>query len=561
MIMIFVVSIAAACYYYYVVPQPARLHVLYTSSDLMVNEVVNDFKEWYGSPIEITLTPTDYQSAYETVTNPYRKPEAEIWWGAPLLLFEKASGSLLPYNVTHKNEMETAVHSCPLMDLDQNTPRWYAASLYALGLVYNEQILDALDLTKPETWADLLKAECEENITMVDPAQSEFTQPFIMLIIQSQNWTKAWEYLVRVSAFIKNYDDTEVTSVLKVESGYLPMAIVPDFYAYDRIQQLEQIGVHSLNFTYLDATVLQPDPIAIIRWGEHLEEAKAFMNYILSQQAQTIIGKYRLPIQNVMTSPPRINPFDSNFPYVPNYNKTFEEIGKEIVKDYYKVWMTENHVQLREVWAKIKEANETSVWKNFTYPGYYMMRSQVDTLYEQTNGWTENVSSYIAEWQLVRDETLLGSVIRVLLRTDMGDITIQLFDDMPITTGNFKKLVQEGVYDGTIFHRVIDGFMIQGGDPTGTGSGDPTIPTIPDEFTDHNRNDRGTIAMANAGPNTGSSQFFINLVDNNYLDSQHPVFGKVIEGMDVVDNIAKVETDENYRPLQEIKLIKAEIIS
>ena len=153
-----------------------------------------------------------------------------------------------------------------------------------------------------------------------------------------------------------------------------------------------------------------------------------------------------------------------------------------------------------------------------------------------------------------------SSTDRVLLKTNMGDIVIELYDDMPITAGNFKELVQQGVYDGTIFHRVIDGFMIQGGDPTGTGHGDPSIPTIPDEFTDHNRNNRGTMAMANAGPNTGSSQFFINLVDNNYLDSKHPVFGKVVEGMDVVDSIGKVETDEDDRPLQEVRIIKAQLV-
>jgi len=153
-----------------------------------------------------------------------------------------------------------------------------------------------------------------------------------------------------------------------------------------------------------------------------------------------------------------------------------------------------------------------------------------------------------------------SSTGKVLLRTNMGNIVIELYGDMPITAGNFKDLVQQEVYDGTIFHRVIDGFMIQGGDPTGTGYGDPAIPTIPDEFTDHNRNDRGTIAMANAGPNTGSSQFFINLVDNNHLDSKHPVFGKVIEGMDVVDSIGKVETDENDRPLNDVRLIKAELV-
>ncbi len=150
---------------------------------------------------------------------------------------------------------------------------------------------------------------------------------------------------------------------------------------------------------------------------------------------------------------------------------------------------------------------------------------------------------------------------KVLLHTSMGDITIQLRNDMPITTGNFKNLVEKGTYNGTIFHRVIDGFMIQGGDPTGTGYGDPSIPEIKDEFTRKNRNDRGTISMANAGPNTGSSQFFINLVNNNFLDGKHPAFGKVVAGMDVVDAIGKVATNRNDRPLKNVTIINASIVS
>ena len=149
---------------------------------------------------------------------------------------------------------------------------------------------------------------------------------------------------------------------------------------------------------------------------------------------------------------------------------------------------------------------------------------------------------------------------KVLLHTNMGDITIALRNDMPITIGNFKKLVQQGTYNGTIFHRVIPGFMIQGGDPTGTGYGDPSIPEIKDEFTNTNRNDRGTIAMANAGPNTGSSQFFINQVNNNFLDSKHPAFGKVISGMDVVEKIAKVSTNRNDKPLTNVTIISASIL-
>ena len=151
---------------------------------------------------------------------------------------------------------------------------------------------------------------------------------------------------------------------------------------------------------------------------------------------------------------------------------------------------------------------------------------------------------------------------RVKFETNYGDIIINLYSDMPITTKNFLDLVSKGIYDGTIFHRVIEGFMIQGGDPTGTGFGDPSISSIPDEFTHSsgNKNNRGTISMANAGPNTGSSQFFINVADNNYLDLKHPVFGKVIQGMEVVDEISRVQTDLQDKPIEEIKIIRAIVV-
>src|SRR3989344_2622710 len=150
---------------------------------------------------------------------------------------------------------------------------------------------------------------------------------------------------------------------------------------------------------------------------------------------------------------------------------------------------------------------------------------------------------------------------KIKLETNMGNIIIELYKEKPITAGNFEKLVKEGFYNGVIFHRVIEDFMIQGGDPTGTGMGGPEY-KIKDEFTndDYDRNDRGTISMANSGPNTGGSQFFINLVDNNFLDGKHPVFGKVIEGMDVVDKIAEVQTDSEDRPLKDVVIIKAYLI-
>jgi len=156
----------------------------------------------------------------------------------------------------------------------------------------------------------------------------------------------------------------------------------------------------------------------------------------------------------------------------------------------------------------------------------------------------------------------------VKMRTSLGNIVIELFDDMPITAGNFKDLVNKGFYNGTVFHRVIGGFMIQGGCPEGTGMGGPGY-NIKDEFIKGRSNIRGTISMANTGlPDSGGSQFFINLVDNTYLDrddprtpSAHPVFGRVVEGMDVVDTIGKTATGRNDRPLKDVIIEKAEVVN
>ncbi len=156
---------------------------------------------------------------------------------------------------------------------------------------------------------------------------------------------------------------------------------------------------------------------------------------------------------------------------------------------------------------------------------------------------------------------------QVILHTNMGDIALKMYDDMPITAGNFVELAKKGFYDGTIFHRIIDQFMIQGGDPTGTGMGGPGY-NIQDEFVKGHSNARGTISMANTGqPNTGGSQFFINTVDNGYLDwdnprtpSKHPVFGEVVSGMDVVDRISKVDTDRRDKPLRDVTIVRAEVV-
>jgi peptidyl-prolyl cis-trans isomerase B (cyclophilin B) len=134
------------------------------------------------------------------------------------------------------------------------------------------------------------------------------------------------------------------------------------------------------------------------------------------------------------------------------------------------------------------------------------------------------------------------------LQTNHGSIEVELFDeDAPKTVENFTNLAKDGFYDGVIFHRVIPDFMIQGGDPTGTGTGGPGY-TFEDEFNEH-KVERGALAMANAGPNTNGSQFFIVVIEAApWLDGKHTVFGRVTSGMEVVDTIVELPRDGRDKP-------------
>ena len=146
------------------------------------------------------------------------------------------------------------------------------------------------------------------------------------------------------------------------------------------------------------------------------------------------------------------------------------------------------------------------------------------------------------------------------LHTNHGTIELELYDDdAPKTVDNFVKLARDGFYDGVIFHRVIPDFMIQGGDPTGTGMGGPGY-TFEDEFNDH-KVERGALAMANAGPNTNGSQFFIVTTEAApWLDGKHTVFGKVTDGMDAVDSIEKSDTDANDKPREPAVIERVELV-
>ncbi|TGL36653.1 peptidylprolyl isomerase [Leptospira koniambonensis] len=144
--------------------------------------------------------------------------------------------------------------------------------------------------------------------------------------------------------------------------------------------------------------------------------------------------------------------------------------------------------------------------------------------------------------------------------TNRGTFSVLLEDEKaPITAGNFIQLAQKGFYDGLVFHRIIANFMIQGGCPQGTGTGGPGY-KIQDEFHPELKNKKFTISMANAGPNTGGSQFFINVKDNLYLDNRHAVFGHVSAGEDIVQTISETPTAPGDRPVQPVVIEKIEII-
>jgi cyclophilin family peptidyl-prolyl cis-trans isomerase len=148
---------------------------------------------------------------------------------------------------------------------------------------------------------------------------------------------------------------------------------------------------------------------------------------------------------------------------------------------------------------------------------------------------------------------------KATMRTSEGDVELELYpDDAPKTVENFTKLAADGFYDGLVFHRVIPDFMIQGGCPEGTGSGGPGY-TFEDEFNEH-KVERGALAMANAGPNTNGSQFFIVTAEATpWLDGKHTVFGKVTSGQDVVDKISTAERDARDRPLEPITIDAVEL--
>lgn len=180
----------------------------------------------------------------------------------------------------------------------------------------------------------------------------------------------------------------------------------------------------------------------------------------------------------------------------------------------------------------------------------------------QNNNLENNNKETMTKTENIQKTALEEGDLVATMKTTNGTIKIKLFNKIvPNTVNNFAGLTGEGYYNGIIFHRVINGFMIQGGDPTGTGMWGKSIygEKFNDEFSDDLKNIKYSVSMANSGENTNGSQFFINQADNNFLDNKHTVFGQVIEGMENVDKIAKTKVWANDKPKKEIKIIDLKI--
>jgi peptidyl-prolyl cis-trans isomerase A (cyclophilin A) len=199
-----------------------------------------------------------------------------------------------------------------------------------------------------------------------------------------------------------------------------------------------------------------------------------------------------------------------------------------------------------------KTDNKTDVKKD---------EKKIDTVKTQVQPVEQKKDTVIKDDGTVKTEDKSGDVMQIV--TTMGTIKIKLLSDKaPKTVARIKELVNKGFYNGILFHRIIDGFMIQGGDPSGTGSSGSGVP-IPDEFNNGLKHSKeGVVAMANTGrPNSQDSQFFITLAAQPHLDGKYTIFGEVISGMDVVKKIGKVKTGANDKPVEDVKMTKVTMVS
>ena len=395
----------------------------------MVKEVVSAFKSWYEAKTGVkVVVSVDYVEMVELRKEiGIGKPKYDVWWGGLAEAFEDEKEYLLPFNSTQKDVLLSLVPNgtvlnCPIMDLEGPTPTWYAWCLYAPCLLYDPSTLPEV----PSSWEELASPRLENQVIVPNFLPEAPTDPFlkhVCLVIyaseawrlgnESLGWGAAWNTSVVLWAIVEDLSDAPFIDALRVVAGDKWAMLCSDILAY---HMLIEAGYSGLAVRYLNASLLFPCPVAVLKGAENEEVAKAFVDFLLSAEGQSIVARHLMPIRpDVSPSPPVISPFSPQFPGVKEFNETFLRIGAEFVYDYVRTWLVEHHRpqakgSLRTAWWWIKRANETKeanenatryfnyAWANFTAMSRYVSRADFDTIYNETDAWTDK-ASVLAEWR------------------------------------------------------------------------------------------------------------------------------------------------------------------
>ncbi|MFP3951460.1 MAG: ABC transporter substrate-binding protein [Candidatus Bathyarchaeia archaeon] len=355
--------------------KPDTLVLLHPHSADVANDVINDFQNWYkekyGNSVTVQQLTMDSGACYQQVKTWDGTPEADVMWGGGEYYFISLAdkGLLEEYQVEDDENIEDAFGGWPLKD-PEGKHRWYAAALSSFGLMWNEDYLEAHDLSTPEKWEDLTNPDYYGHITMCDPAKSGSTTFTVIMVIQhfisqegwknnATGWQNSWKYWSKVAGNMGLFTESSHAVPTKVVTGEYGIGIVIDYYAWEQIKAGENIDMNNGG-----ATSISADPAGILKGAPHLGEAKSWMDYLTSKRGQEIVGRHRMPIRkdSLPTTPVLSAWFNaSHVPIIPTYSREIHNSIFGITREMFSYWLVKNHEKVRSSWRKIIECKELNL--------------------------------------------------------------------------------------------------------------------------------------------------------------------------------------------------------
>lgn len=345
------------------------LVLLHPHSADVADDVIGDFQNWYqdefGTAITVQQLTMDSGACYQQVKTWDGNPEADVMWGGGEYYFMKLAGKVLleGYKVRGDADIEDAFGGWPLKDPEEES-RWYAAALSSFGIMWNEEYLEAHDLTPPESWEDLTKPEYSGHIVMCDPAKSGSTTFIVIMVIQhfiveqgwkqsSTGWQNAWKYWAKVAGNVGLFTESSHAVPAKVVTGEYGIGIAIDYYAWEQIKAGESIGMCNGG-----ATSISADPAGILKGAPHLTEAQRWMDYLTSKRGQEAVGRWRMPIrEDAASTAPVLSAWynASIVPVIPSYNRSIHNAMFGVAREMFSYWLVKNHEAIKSSWGKIIE--------------------------------------------------------------------------------------------------------------------------------------------------------------------------------------------------------------